>query len=71
MFGMGMGELVVVFLIILMLFGANKLPEIAQAMGKSVREFKKAANEMKQSVDVDPVVEAKIIEHKPVKNQAG
>ena len=35
-----MGELVVILLIVLLLFGASKLPEIARALGKSIKEFK-------------------------------
>ena len=38
----GMGELVVIFLIIVVLFGAKRLPEIGRALGKALREFKKA-----------------------------
>ncbi len=42
MFGMGPWELLVVFLVILLLFGAKRLPEIAQGMGKGIKEFRKA-----------------------------
>lgn len=38
----GMGELVVILVIILLLFGASKLPEIARSLGKAIKEFKKA-----------------------------
>ena len=37
----GMGELIVILLIALLLFGANRLPEIARSLGKAVQEFKK------------------------------
>lgn len=50
MFKFGMGELVVIFLIILLLFGAAKLPEIARALGKSIKEFKKAGKEIKSDL---------------------
>ena len=43
MFGLGMGELVVVLVIILLLFGASRLPELAKALGRAVKEFNKAA----------------------------
>ncbi len=38
----GMGELIVIFLIILLLFGAKRLPEIGSSIGKALHEFKKA-----------------------------
>jgi len=42
-FGMpGMGELVVIFLIVLVLFGAGKIPSIAKDIGSGIREFKKS-----------------------------
>lgn len=50
MFRFGMGELVVILLIILLLFGAAKLPEIARALGKSIKEFKKAGKEIKDDL---------------------
>ena len=46
----GMGELVVILLIILLLFGASKLPEIARALGRSIKEFKKAGKEIKNDI---------------------
>jgi len=58
MFGMGPWELLVVFLVILLLFGAKRLPEIAQGMGKGIKEFRKAmkdtTGEIKSSLDEEP-----------------
>ena len=48
MFGMGPWELLIVFLVILLLFGAKRLPDIAQGLGKGIREFKSA---MKDTTD--------------------
>ena len=45
----GMGELVVILLIVLVVFGANKLPGIGDALGRSIKNFKKASN-----VDEEP-----------------
>ena len=45
MFGLGMQELIVILVIILVIFGAGKLPEIGGAIGKGIRNFKKSINE--------------------------
>lgn len=43
--GLGGGELLLIFAILLLLFGGSKLPGLAKGLGQSVREFKKAAKE--------------------------
>jgi sec-independent protein translocase protein TatA len=40
----GMGELIVILLIVLVVFGANKLPGIGDALGRSIKNFKKASS---------------------------
>jgi sec-independent protein translocase protein TatA len=47
---LGFPELVVIFLIIILLFGARKLPEIARSMGKSIHEFKNGVKEIRNNV---------------------
>ncbi|MFP4452049.1 MAG: twin-arginine translocase TatA/TatE family subunit [Desulfobacterales bacterium] len=42
MFGLGMPELIVILVIILIIFGAGKMPEIGSGIGKGIRNFKKA-----------------------------
>jgi sec-independent protein translocase protein TatA len=44
-------EIFVILLIVLLLFGANKIPEIARGLGKGVSEFKKASNELKKEFE--------------------
>lgn len=51
MFRFGMGELVVILLIVLVLFGASKVPEIGRALGKAIKEFKKAGKEIKDDIE--------------------
>ena len=46
----GMPEMVMIFIIILLLFGAKKLPELARGIGKSMGEFKKAKEEFEQEI---------------------
>ena len=53
MFGLGPMELVIVFLIILLVFGAKRIPEIAQGLGKGITEFKKAARDVTSEFDVN------------------
>ncbi|HST57486.1 MAG TPA: twin-arginine translocase TatA/TatE family subunit [Longimicrobium sp.] len=43
-FGLGFGELVLIFGVLLLLFGAKRLPELAGGMGKGIRDFKRAVN---------------------------
>ncbi|MFC1590698.1 twin-arginine translocase TatA/TatE family subunit [Candidatus Omnitrophota bacterium] len=54
MFRFGMGELIVILLIILVLFGASKLPEIGKALGKAIKEFKKAGKEIEDEIKDPP-----------------
>jgi len=49
MFGIGGGELIFIIFIILMLFGSDKVPEIARTMGKAMAQLKNATNDIKKS----------------------
>lgn len=48
MFGLGMSELMVILVIVLIIFGAGKLPEIGGGLGKAIRNFKEATSEEKK-----------------------
>jgi TatA/E family protein of Tat protein translocase len=49
--GIGAPELIIILVIVLLLFGAKKLPEMARSLGKSQREFKKGMREGAEEVD--------------------
>jgi sec-independent protein translocase protein TatA len=49
----GWGEVVLILGVLLLLFGARKLPEIARAIGKSLKEFKKATKDVKKELTAD------------------
>ncbi|HWO56985.1 MAG TPA: twin-arginine translocase TatA/TatE family subunit [bacterium] len=49
--GIGMQELLLIFLVILLLFGAKRIPDIAHGLGKGIREFKRAMDETKSEID--------------------
>ena len=59
MFGLGYQELLIILVIVLILFGANRLPELAKSLGSSVKEFKKGVNEVKNE-DVAKEEEKKV-----------
>jgi len=54
MFGLGMPELLVILAVALVVIGPKRLPDIAKALGKGMREFRKATNDIKQNIDFDP-----------------
>lgn len=50
MFGLGVNELVIILAIVMILFGAKKLPEIGAGLGKGIRNFKKATKELHEEL---------------------
>ena len=53
MFGFGMPQLIIILVIIIVVFGAGRLPEIGAAFGKSIRNFKKASED-KGEIEIKP-----------------
>jgi sec-independent protein translocase protein TatA len=50
LFNIGGGELILIVLIVVMFFGADKIPEIARGLGKGIRTVKNAANDVKREI---------------------
>ncbi len=48
--GLGTGEIILILIVVLLLFGAKRLPELARSLGKSMREFKKAASDIQDEI---------------------
>jgi TatA/E family protein of Tat protein translocase len=57
--GLGTWEILLVFLVVLLVFGAKRIPEIAQGLGKGIREFKKATKEVQDEIKVSAEIEDK------------
>ena len=53
MFGIGMPELILILAIALIVIGPKKLPDLAKSLGRAMREFKKATNEFKETLQID------------------
>ena len=63
MFGIGMPELIVILVIVLIIFGAGKLPQIGEGLGKGIRNFKKATKD-REEIDATPKKPEEISEKK-------
>ena len=72
MFGLGVQELIIIFVIIMVLFGAKKLPEMGKGLGKGIREFKNATNKLEDDDEAEgeKEVEAKVVESKVKSNDS-
>jgi sec-independent protein translocase protein TatA len=58
MFGMGFGELVLILLIVVVVFGATKLPQLGDGLGRAIKNFKRAVNAQNE-IEVAPKSETK------------
>lgn len=60
-FGMGFGELVLVLIIVVVVFGATKLPQLGDGLGKAIKNFKRAVNSQDE-IDVSPTAKSELDE---------
>ncbi|MEX0737212.1 MAG: twin-arginine translocase TatA/TatE family subunit [Bacteroidota bacterium] len=51
MFGLGTQEIILILVFVLIFFGAKKIPELAQGLGKGIREFRKAARDVQDDIE--------------------
>ena len=56
----GGGEILIILLVFLIFFGAKKIPDLAQGLGKGIREFKKAVKDVQEDISVSDKDEKKI-----------
>lgn len=57
-FGLGWPELAIILVIVLVIFGASRVPEIGRALGKGIREFKGSVSDVKESVEDKPAADS-------------
>jgi sec-independent protein translocase protein TatB len=53
MFGIGMPEMILILAVALIIFGPKKLPELGKSIGRALGEFKRATNDIKESIQID------------------
>jgi len=53
MFGLGTPEIILIAIVILVLFGAKKIPDLMQGLGKGIKEFKKASSDIEKDMTSD------------------
>lgn len=71
MFGIGGQELILILVVALLVFGPKRLPELARSLGKGLGEFRRASNDLRQSLNMDPPPPSQTIRPPTAPAQAG
>lgn len=58
-FNLGAGEIIVICLVVVLLFGGRKIPELMKGIGKGVRSFKEGMNEIEKDINAEPSKDSK------------
>mgnify|MGYP002344164051 CR=1 FL=1 len=66
MFGLSFQEMLLVLVIVLLLFGPKKLPELARLLGRGLAEFRKAVNDVRSTMELDEISRYRSQENKPM-----
>ncbi len=67
MFGLGPSELLIIFVVIIILFGPKRLPELARSLGRSIKEFKHATQGLKEELDMSTIEDVEPV--KPIEEK--
>lgn len=57
--GIGSNQILLILLIVVILFGASKLPQIGRGMGEAIKNFKKSVNDINEATDITPIAAKK------------
>ena len=68
--GLRLPELLIILVVLLLVFGANKIPQLGDALGKGIRNFKKSSEGPEDTVDVTPKDQAQLSEKAPTTSAA-
>lgn len=76
MFGLGTTEIILVVVMIIVVFGASRLPQIGKSMGEGIKNFKKSVKDVEDATDITPIaakkeeeVKDKLKDHENVKEK--
>ncbi|KRT64816.1 MAG: Sec-independent protein secretion pathway component [Candidatus Dadabacteria bacterium CSP1-2] len=68
MFGIGTSEILIILLIALIILGPKEIPKIARTLGRTMREFQRATDELKHTIDSEIEIDEEVTDKKPQEN---